>query len=189
MFLANHEENIELKTGKLGNSISNNISDKNIRNNKMGWIFDTNWFSSVLYYYVEKANRENFLYDINGFEDNVLQYSKYGVGEHYTWHSDENIERQQNIIPEITDADRMHNFSNISSESVRKLSVSLQLSDPSEYEGGELQIMDSLGKLYTCPKEMGTIIIFDSRARHRVRKVKSGVRKSLVGWVMGPRWK
>ena len=38
-------------------------------------------------------------------------------------------------------------------------------------------------------KEKGTIIIFDSRMRHRVRKVKSGTRKSIVGWVEGPRWK
>ena len=39
------------------------------------------------------------------------------------------------------------------------------------------------------PKQKGIIAFFDSRTPHRVRKVKSGMRKSLVGWVVGPRWK
>lgn len=65
----------------------------------------------------------------------------------------------------------------------------MQLSDEDEYEGGELQLLDPTGHLYTVPKERGTISIFDSRLSHRVRKVKSGCRKSLVGWVVGPRWR
>jgi PKHD-type hydroxylase len=39
------------------------------------------------------------------------------------------------------------------------------------------------------PKQKGTIAFFDSRTPHRVKKVKSGVRKSLVGWVIGPRFR
>jgi len=65
----------------------------------------------------------------------------------------------------------------------------LQLSDEDDYEGGELQFMDDDDQLYTAPKKKGTIIIFDSRVKHRVRKIKNGTRKSLVGWVVGPRWK
>ena len=71
----------------------------------------------------------------------------------------------------------------------RKLSFSLQLTDPSEYEGGVMQIRSFEDTLYEVPKEKGVIVIFDSRARHRVTKVKSGCRKSLVGWVGGPKWK
>jgi PKHD-type hydroxylase len=47
--------------------------------------------------------------------------------------------------------------------------------------------MDNAGKLYFAPKQRGAIIFFDSRTPHRVRKIKSGMRKSLVGWVVGPR--
>ena len=65
----------------------------------------------------------------------------------------------------------------------------MQLTDESEYEGGEVQVMDSTGDLYSVPKERGSITIFDSRLTHRVRKVRSGVRKSLVGWAVGPRWR
>ena len=53
---------------------------------------------------------------------------------------------------------------------------------------------DFFGERYSerereAPKQRGTMIVFDSRVRHRVRKIKSGTRKSIVGWVVGPRWK
>ena len=72
---------------------------------------------------------------------------------------------------------------------VRKLSFSLQLSDPEDYRGGELEFIDNSNKPFLAPKQRGTMVVFDSRVKHRVRKVKSGLRKSIVGWVIGPRWK
>ena len=49
--------------------------------------------------------------------------------------------------------------------------------------------MDNSRKTFFAPKQRGTVIMFDSRTPHRVRKVKSGLRKSLVGWVCGPRFR
>ena len=72
---------------------------------------------------------------------------------------------------------------------VRKLSFVLQLSDPDDYEGGNLQLLDEGGKSYIAPRQRGTMILFDSRTQHRVLKVTKGCRKSLVGWTVGPRWK
>jgi PKHD-type hydroxylase len=80
-------------------------------------------------------------------------------------------------------------FLTVQGEYVRKLSFSLQLSDPEDYTGGEVQFIDNSRKSFFAPKQKGTIILFDSRTPHRVRKIKSGLRKSLVGWVVGPRWK
>ena len=82
-----------------------------------------------------------------------------------------------------------NDFINENCERVRKLSFSLLLSDPDTYEGGNLQFLDEAGKSYIAPRQRGTIILFDSRAQHRVQKVTKGVRKSLVGWTVGPRWK
>jgi predicted GIY-YIG superfamily endonuclease len=48
---------------------------------------------------------------------------------------------------------------------------------------------DENGKSYFAPKKKGVLIVFDSRAPHRVRKVTKGVRKSIVGWSVGPRWR
>ena len=49
--------------------------------------------------------------------------------------------------------------------------------------------IDESNKNYIAPRQKGSLIIFDSRTKHRVCKVRSGVRKSIVGWVVGPRWK
>ena len=65
----------------------------------------------------------------------------------------------------------------------------MQLSNHDDYEGGNLQIMGDDNKSYFAPRKKGTIILFDSRAQHRVLKVTKGVRKSLVGWIVGPRWR
>ena len=49
--------------------------------------------------------------------------------------------------------------------------------------------MDEAGNSYIAPRQKGSIMLFDSRTPHRVHKVTRGVRKSIVGWVVGPRWK
>ena len=72
---------------------------------------------------------------------------------------------------------------------VRKLSFVLQLSDPDDYEGGNLQLLDEAGLSYIAPRKKGAIILFDSRTQHRVLKVTKGCRRSIVGWTVGPRWK
>ena len=74
-------------------------------------------------------------------------------------------------------------------ELVRKLSFVLQLSDPDDYEGGNTQLIDEGGSTYFLPRKKGTMALFDSRTQHRVLKVTKGMRKSLVGWTVGPRWK
>ena len=72
---------------------------------------------------------------------------------------------------------------------IRKLSFTIQLSDPDDYEGGNVILLTEEGMKYVVPRKKGTIILFDSRTQHCVNKVKKGVRKSIVGWVVGPRWK
>jgi PKHD-type hydroxylase len=66
----------------------------------------------------------------------------------------------------------------------RKLSITVQLSDPDEYEGGELQFMVNQN-IFTAPKDKGTAIIFPSFALHRVTPITKGSRKSIVGWISG----
>ena len=149
--------------------VSNGVNF-NIRDSKNTWIREESWVSGLCMSYVLKANRENWQYDIQGFDGNTMQYTVYNSGDYYNWHQDSGVEAMNAGI-------------------CRKLSVVVQLSDPHEYEGGEVQMMSEDGTPYIVPKKRGTVIMFDSRSRHRVRKVHSGVRRSLVGWVVGPRWK
>lgn len=164
--------------------------DKVIRNSKNLWIPTNHWIGGFLWHYVQRANRENFLYDLTCVDGENLQYTQYSEGQYYNWHIDAGID--STYKPQIITSSRQNKSQdqiNLNGEYVRKLSFTLQLSDPEDYRGGEVQFMDSSGKSYFMPKQRGTIAFFDSRTPHRVRKVKSGMRKSIVGWVVGPRWK
>ena len=164
--------------------------DKVIRNSKNVWIPTSNWIGGWLWYYIQKVNRENFCYDITEIDGGSIQYTQYGPGQFYNWHIDAGLDtcyKPQFIAGSGTNLSQ--DQVTLQGEYIRKLSFALQLSDPNDYTGGEVQFLDNSGKTYFAPKQRGTLMIFDSRTPHRVRKVKSGLRKSLVGWCVGPRWK
>ncbi len=71
---------------------------------------------------------------------------------------------------------------------VRKLSMSIQLTDPKEYEGGELCLYQE-EKGFTMDKRQGTLILFPSFILHEVKPVTKGERNSLVTWVTGKQFK
>ncbi len=166
--------------------------DRDKRNAKNAWVPTTHWVAGFVWHYVMKANRENFLYDLTNIDGESLQYTVYGEGEYYGWHNDAGL---ASYYKPVSGGNRGHgeaqfqDFVNENCEKVRKLSFSLLLSDPDTYEGGNLQLMAEDGKSYIAPRQRGTIILFDSRTQHRVQKVTSGVRKSLVGWTVGPRFR
>lgn len=99
-----------------------------------------------------------YQYDLAGFE--ALQLASYSPGDYYDWHMDLGPGRM----------------------STRKLSLSLQLSDAEDYEGGDLEFMNVKER---TPRDIGTLIVFPAFLAHRVTPVKRGTRKSLVAWVSG----
>jgi len=164
--------------------------NKDKRNSKNAWVPTHHWTAGFVWHYIERANRENFLYDIRNIDGESMQFTRYGEGEFYGWHNDAGLATHYkpksvgNRCNGLAD-----DFVNENIELVRKLSFVVQLSDPDDYEGGNLQLLDENGKSYIAPRKRGTVIVFDSRTQHRVLKVKKGIRKSLVGWVVGPRWR
>jgi len=73
---------------------------------------------------------------------------------------------------------------------VRKLSISIQLTNPEDYEGGELKLYDGDDdKANVMDKAQGTLIIFPSYVLHEVMPVTKGERNSLVTWVTGKQFK
>lgn len=124
------------------------------------WVFDK--FGAIL----GDVNHKCFMYDIDGIEN--FQYTRYKKNQHYDWHFD-----------------ILCGYSNWE----RKISASIVLSDPDEYEGGEFEIMDKGNPdLTTIVKPTkGSIIFFASWMPHRIKPITKGVRKSLVTWVMGKR--
>jgi PKHD-type hydroxylase len=113
-----------------------------------------------------QLNGQFFDFDLYGFVED-FQYTVYEEGnDHYTWHMDKGK----------------------NSTSPRKLSLVLQLSDPSEYDGGDLEIFTGVNTT-TLEKKKGIIHAFPSFVMHRVTPVTRGVRRTLVIWVSGPKFK
>lgn len=77
------------------------------------------------------------------------------------------------------------NYYSLSKDIDRKITMSVQLTDSSEYTGGELLV---LGK-NIAGKSKGSVTVFPSTFTHEVASVKSGVRWSLIGWAWGPYWR
>ena len=144
--------------------------NKNIRKSKIAWISDA-YLREQLFYSVDLYNKQNWNCDLDGCD--LVQYGTYSDSEFYDWHIDQEAE-----------IDRING-----KYLIRKLSMTIWLNDPNEYEGGELDIEvdgPNMDRRYdTFKLQKGSIIIFPSRMWHRVRPVTSGVRKSLVTWFRG----
>lgn len=107
-------------------------------------------------------NSEYFNYDLWGsFE---IQFLKYNVGGKYDWHCDYGI----------------------SERGARKLSMSIQLSPVWDYNGGDLYIRDWHNRKHLVNKEIGNVVVFDSRAPHKVEPITLGERFAIVAWAHGP---
>jgi PKHD-type hydroxylase len=147
--------------GEVGGEEST-VSDYRVSD--ISWVpenIETQWLYNKITEYAKTANKEMWNFDIWGYHDQLQYTTYYGDGGHYDWHAD--------LGPGISN---------------RKLSVVLQLSDPGEYEGGELQ-MNVGSSILTVPQELGLICFFPSFLLHRVTPLTSGVRKSLVTWLCG----
>ena len=70
--------------------------NKDKRNSQNTWIPSHYWVSGFLWHYVERANRENFLYNLKCIDGESLQYTRYQEGEFYNWHNDAGLATQLN---------------------------------------------------------------------------------------------
>jgi len=175
-------------TGLVGNKKLNKKEIKNLkhqRNSDVVWLNDT-WIYKEILPYVDIANKKagwNFQWDSS--ED--IQFTKYKLNQHYDWHCD-SWKGPYNMPNTFR-----HN-------KIRKLSMTCQLTDGSEYKGGELEFdsrdydppMRNEAKHVMKAKEIlpkGSIIVFPSFVWHRVKPVSKGCRYSLVLWNLGDSFK
>lgn len=184
--------NEKLDSSTVAGEQGENTLNKEIRDAKHTWLPSSHWAVGFVMHYVMIANQQNFCYDLLGLDGQTVQYTVYDKGQFYNWHVDQSIGtcyKPQGLNHHGYSENSIKDQLLSEKELMRKLSFSLQLSDETEYKGGELQLIDDGEKIYSVPKKRGLLVCFDSRARHRVTKVTSGRRKSLVGWVVGPRWR
>jgi PKHD-type hydroxylase len=150
---------------------------RSIRRSHTSWIAENQapWLYEKLGYIIQQLNGQFYDYDLWGFHED-MQFTTYTAEDKgfYDWHQD-------SMGPSIDE-------NNVDKRLPRKFSLTLQLSDPDEYKGGDLLIKTSQ-KPMVAPKAKGQIVAFPSFMLHKVAPVTKGVRKSLVVWVTGPAFK
>ena len=127
---------------------------------------ETKWLYDRVQGVARALNDRVYQFDLRGFSEH-LQYTVYhgAEGGHYDWHVDHGPIRVR-----------------------RKLSISLQVSDPSLYDGCELQFQAG-NRIETAPRDRGSVIAFPSYVLHRVTPCTRGTRKAVVAWTTGPQFR
>lgn len=171
--LKNYALSQPLVVGKVGYG-GQQAENSAIRNSQIVWIepkAETRWLFDRLVLCAQEANTRCF--DLSLSNEPILsygsaQFTQYEAAsaDHYSWHEDCDSLYERSVD--------------------RKLSLCVQLSHSSEYQGGSLEFeRATLGEdVFT---EMGDVIVFPSFLRHRVTTVTKGCRHSLVLWFFGPK--
>lgn len=141
-----------------------------VRRSDLNWMPntpETTWVFEKLAHVVSSLNSQYFRFDLTGFGEHI-QLTHYDSSEHgmYGWHVD---------------------FGKTGPS--RKLSIVMQLSDPSEYEGGNLELQPHGKEVIKIKKQRGLVVAFPSWTLHQVTPVTQGNRQSLVSWITGPAFK
>ena len=180
------KEEVMARTGTYGDKKLNKEEVKNLqkkRKSDLVWLSEP-WIYKELHPFVNSANRNagwNFQWDFS----ESCQFTKYKLNQYYDWHNDpwdKPYDRKDKNAPD--------------NGKVRKLSMTCQLTDGSEYTGGELEfdfrnydphMRDESKHVRQVPEILpkGSIVVFPSPLWHRVKPVTRGTRYSLVVWHLG----
>jgi PKHD-type hydroxylase len=144
---------------------------KEIRSSSVKWIPKNEewmWLYEKLMGYASTANNEVWKFNLISAQE-LIQYTEYydTAEGHYDWHQD--------IGPGIG--------------SQRKVSITVQLSEADEYEGGDLEMWSGGNHVAVAERGAGVVFIFPSYMMHRVTKVTKGTRRSFVLWVGGDHYR
>jgi PKHD-type hydroxylase len=157
---------IAIGNAKLENATTG-CKNNGIRESQIAWLYgnDIEFAFRSVTDSILNINNQFFNFDLFGLAEG-FQFTRYDAPTgHYGMHIDKSL-----------------------NGTVRKLSLTIQLSSPEDYEGGELVLQTGL-EPDLMPKELGKMIVFPSYVLHEVRPVTKGTRYSLVAWITGKPFK
>ncbi len=146
-------------------------NDKSIRSSSIKWIPQVDrwdWLYTKLLNMAVEANTILWNFELYSAPE-MIHYTEYhaSAAGHYGWHQD--------IGP--------------GGLSIRKVSITVQLSDTDDYKGGDLEIWKGGDSADIAPRGRGNVVIFPSYMMHRVTPVTQGVRRSFVLWLGGDHYR
>ena len=162
-------ENFKQVPAEIGSGINGNIAPE-IRRSNVAWIMPDKCPPDLAQFFQNvfmDVNNKHFEFEITGTE--AYQYTIYedSFAGTYNWHTDTCLLQEKDV---------------------RKISMSLLLTDPSEYEGGKL-LLNNQGNIIVAEEKLGGAVFFPSWMPHCVTPVTKGTRKTLVIWCHGPKFK
>jgi len=152
---------------------------KKVRNSTICWLSEQYMFDAVTPYIRAANKKAGWNFQFAWTED--AQFTIYTKGMHYDWHMDS----WDGVYP----ADSFPNFVG----KIRKLSSIILLSDPKDFKGGELELDFTNGggegkHIATEINQKGSLIVFPSFVKHRLKPVTKGIRYSMPMWHLGRPW-
>lgn len=166
--IISHGRSLDLKEALINHEDRIGVEDHEIRESKIAWLTPnptTEFLYRRLVDVIKDGNGQYFNFDLSSL-DEMIQFTEYNAPSgKYDMHIDKHFLGK-----------------------VRKLSAIIQLTDPSEYEGGDVEIIFKK-EPDVMSKNQGSLILFPSYMVHRVAPVTSGTRNSLVCWVTGKPFK
>lgn len=143
-----------------------NDADTSYRSSKISWLTGNQEIFDMISPFAQEA-AQIMQIQVQPIAD--IQYTEYLATENgkYDWHHD-------------VDWNNNNGYD-------RKLSLTVQLTNHNDYEGGVFEFAEVEQPSAEC-RDKGTVLIFPSYLQHRVTPVTYGVRKTLVAWFEGPKW-
>lgn len=161
--------------GRIGTHVDGGEDNPETRVTDIVWLEpsrENDWVHHRISQITGRVNSEKFQLDLDNFDG--FQFSRYESSNsgHYDWHID--------VMPEPPNP-----------ASHRKLSLSVMLSNPDDYEGGDLLLntRGHPGKAEVYRPVKGDVVFFYSFVPHRVTPVTKGVRNTLVTWACGEKFR
>jgi len=180
------EEIIQRGISSVEEAKVNHPSGRKVRKSNIAWLHDKDLFKLVSPYILDANANAGWGYEISMYES--LQFTCYEQDGHYGWHIDGGSDHLSAYTKEQVEP------GNPKIGKIRKLSMTLNLTDKNNYEGGNLEF--DLGRhgnpqYISSPdvRTQGTIIVFPSFISHQITPVTSGTRYSLVVWALGEPFK
>ena len=189
----------QVATHQLGNL--ERSEDDHIRASRIAWLNDESVYDCIRPFVISANEQAGWRLDVREIE--MVQFTKYGKDQHYHWHIDGQCDHHASkVFARSIDYEKKGQVMPITETNnpkhvglCRKISVTVNLSDPLDYDGGDLWLtkhpQDSrISELetFTNPsfRDKGAVVVFPSWVRHRVTPVTRGTRYSAVAWFNGP---
>lgn len=180
-FIVQEGKQLKQDTAKVRKDDGTNIVKEEARKTKIAFWYANHWVNGLMEHHIRMANAELWNYHISITQG--IQFGIYGPGDNYDWHKDE------------FDKPFGEKATAIWQGQARKVSAVLNLTDPSEYSGGQLKFKNTFGAEIGGPEfdqrlsKKGSLIVFPAYVLHTVIPVKTGERCSLASWMLGDPFK